>query len=111
MLPTLSDIALFLQTMGPWHWLILGVSLIFSDVLLGGSFYLLWFGLSASVLSVFCWNWPTWSPTLQGVLFILMSGVGVFVQHRLTTIQLNKKKSRHSRSPFYPDWDQDDSDC
>jgi len=56
----------------PWHWLLLGVLLIFSELILP-AFAALWFGVAAIIVSIILWIFPSLSFTAQVVCWIILS--------------------------------------
>ena len=56
----------------PWHWCVLGILLILSELLLP-AFAALWFGIAAIVVSLLFWLFPSMSFTAQMVSWIVLS--------------------------------------
>lgn len=56
----------------PWHWVVLGVVLILSELILP-AFAALWFGVSALIVALLYWLFPMMSPSLQIILWMLLS--------------------------------------
>ena len=56
----------------PWHWFVLGVLLILSELILP-AFAALWFGIAAIVVSILYWMFPGMSFTVQMVCWIVLS--------------------------------------
>ena len=56
----------------PWHWFVLGILLILSELLLP-AFAALWFGIAAIVVSLLFWLFPSMSFTAQMVSWIVLS--------------------------------------
>ena len=56
----------------PWHWFVLGILLILSELLLP-AFAALWFGIAAIVVSLWFWLFPSMSFTAQMVSWIVLS--------------------------------------
>ena len=58
-----------------WHWLILAVVLISIEMLLIGSYYLLWMGIAAGVVGVLLYLIPSLSFLVQVLIFTVLSVV------------------------------------
>lgn len=56
----------------PWHWFVLGILLMLSELLLP-AFAALWFGAAAIVVSILLWLFPSMSLTFQIILWIVFS--------------------------------------
>lgn len=56
----------------PWHWFVLGVVLMLSELIIP-AFAALWFGISAILVGIIFWLFPSLSPTFQLVLWIILS--------------------------------------
>jgi membrane protein implicated in regulation of membrane protease activity len=56
----------------PWHWFVLGILLILSELILP-AFAALWFGIAAVVVSILFWLFPSMSFALQVVCWIILS--------------------------------------
>ncbi len=56
----------------PWHWFVLGVLLMLSELIIP-AFAALWFGISAILVGILFWLFPALSPTAQLVLWIILS--------------------------------------
>ena len=56
----------------PWHWFVLGILLILSEVRRPAC-AALWFGIAAVVVSILLWLFPSMSFTLQIVSWIILS--------------------------------------
>ena len=56
----------------PWHWFVLGVVLMLSELIIP-AFAALWFGISAILVGIIFWLFPSLSPTVQLVLWIILS--------------------------------------
>ena len=61
-----------------WHWWILGLALIIAETVLPGT-YFLWMGVSAVVLGVLAWLFPTMGWEIQLMLFALLSLASIVV--------------------------------
>ncbi len=56
----------------PWHWFVLGILLILSELILP-AFAALWFGVAAVVVSILLWVFPEMSLALQLICWIVLS--------------------------------------
>ena len=56
----------------PWHWFVLGVLLILSELVLP-AFAALWFGIAAIMVGVLLWMFPMMGFTTQLVTWIILS--------------------------------------
>jgi membrane protein implicated in regulation of membrane protease activity len=56
----------------PWHWFVLGVLLILSELVLP-AFAALWFGIAAIMVGVLLWLFPMMGFTMQLVTWIILS--------------------------------------
>ena len=56
----------------PWHWFVLGILLILSELVLP-AFAAIWFGIAAVVVSILYWLFPSMSFTLQIVCWLVLS--------------------------------------
>ena len=56
----------------PWHWFVLGILLILSELVLP-AFAALWFGIAAIIVSILVWLFPSMSFTLQMIFWIILS--------------------------------------
>ena len=56
----------------PWHWFVLGILLILSELVLP-AFAAIWFGIAAVVVSILYWLFPSMSFTLQIVCWMVLS--------------------------------------
>ena len=56
----------------PWHWFVLGVLLMLSELIIP-AFAALWFGISAILVGILFWLFPALSSTAQLVLWIILS--------------------------------------
>ncbi len=61
-----------LQTLGPWHWLLLGMVLLIAETLLPGTF-LVWFGVGAALTGGLLLLVPTLAWQAQWVVFAVLS--------------------------------------
>lgn len=56
----------------PWHWFVLGILLILSELILP-AFAALWFGVAAIVVSILVWLFPSMSFSFQMVSWVILS--------------------------------------
>ena len=56
----------------PWHWFVLGILLILSELLLP-AFAALWFGIGAVMVGVLYWMFPMMGLTTQILTWIILS--------------------------------------
>lgn len=70
-----------LQTMGPWHWMLVAVALFIGELLMPGTF-LVWMGLGAAVVGVLLLALPALAWQLQWVIFAVVSVVSVLAWRR-----------------------------
>ena len=56
----------------PWHWFVLGILLILSELVLP-AFAALWFGVAAIVVSILLWLFPSMSFVWQVICWIILS--------------------------------------
>ena len=56
----------------PWHWFVLGILLILSELIIP-AFAALWFGVAAVVVSILLWLIPGMSFTVQIICWIILS--------------------------------------
>lgn len=56
----------------PWHWFVLGILLILSELILP-AFAALWFGAAAIVVSILLWMFPNMSFALQLLCWVILS--------------------------------------
>jgi inner membrane protein len=56
----------------PWHWFVLGILLILSELVLP-AFAALWFGVAAIVVSILLWLFPSMSFVWQVIFWIILS--------------------------------------
>lgn len=57
-----------------WHWLVLGIALMLSEIFLG-SFFIFWFGAAAIVVALLLLPFPTVSATAQIIIWAFSSTV------------------------------------
>ncbi|SPL71865.1 NfeD family protein [Acinetobacter stercoris] len=56
----------------PWHWFVLGILLILSELILP-AFAAIWFGIAAIMVCILYWLFPWMSLTVQIVVWIIFS--------------------------------------
>ncbi|MDV2440234.1 NfeD family protein [Acinetobacter gerneri] len=56
----------------PWHWFVLGILLILSELILP-AFAAIWFGIAALMVGILYWLFPWMSLTIQIVVWIVFS--------------------------------------
>lgn len=56
----------------PWHWFVLGVLLMLSELILP-AFAALWFGIAAVVVSIVLWLFPSLSFSAQILIWVVLS--------------------------------------
>ncbi|ANF81292.1 hypothetical protein A3K93_03160 [Acinetobacter sp. NCu2D-2] len=56
----------------PWHWFVLGIALILSELILP-AFAALWFGIGAILVGVLFWIFPSMGMNLQILIWIFFS--------------------------------------
>jgi inner membrane protein len=56
----------------PWHWFVLGILLILSELILP-AFAALWFGVAAIVISLLVWLFPSIGLNAQIILWVVLS--------------------------------------
>lgn len=70
------------MTLVYWHWLLLGFSLIATEVLIPGAFFL-WIGITAFFLGALSFLFPTLPMTPQLVLFGILAPLITFVGRKI----------------------------
>ena len=56
----------------PWHWFVLGILLILSELILP-AFAALWFGIAAVIISILVWLFPSMGLPAQIILWVVLS--------------------------------------
>lgn len=56
----------------PWHWFVLGILLILSELILP-AFAALWFGIAAVIISILVWLFPSMGLPTQIILWVVLS--------------------------------------
>jgi membrane protein implicated in regulation of membrane protease activity len=75
----------FIDQLGPWNWMVLGMILLAAEIVAPGVF-LLWIGIAALIvgaLSLALWNATFWVWELQVVVFLALSLVSAVVGRRI----------------------------
>ena len=81
----------------PWHWFVLGILLILSELLLP-AFAALWFGIAAIVVSLLFWLFPSMSFPAQMVSWIVLSiACTVFWFKYIKPLSIDRTKAGLSR--------------
>ena len=81
----------------PWHWFVLGILLILSELILP-AFAALWFGIAAIVVSLIFLLFPSMSFTFQVVLWIILSiGCTILWFKFIKPLSIDKTKAWMSR--------------
>ena len=81
----------------PWHWFVLGILLILSELILP-AFAALWFGIAAIAVSLVFLLFPSMSFTFQVVLWIILSiGCTVLWFKFIKPLSVDKTKAGMSR--------------
>ena len=81
----------------PWHWFVLGILLILSELILP-AFAALWFGIAAIVVSLIFLLFPSMSFTFQVVLWIILSiGCTILWFKFIKPLSTDKTKAGMSR--------------
>ena len=81
----------------PWHWFVLGILLILSELILP-AFAALWFGIAAIVVSILYWLFPSMSFTFQIVCWIVLSIICTVVWFKFVKpLSIDKTKAGLSR--------------
>lgn len=66
----------FLNNLGFWHWLILGVLLVIVETMAPGA-YFLWLGISATIIGALLWLFPGMGWEIQVLLFAILGIVSI----------------------------------
>jgi membrane protein implicated in regulation of membrane protease activity len=75
----------FIDQLGPWNWMVLGMILLATEIVVPGVF-LLWIGIAALIvgaLSLALWNVGFWVWEVQVVIFLALSLVCAVVGRRI----------------------------
>ena len=80
-----------------WHWIIIGILLCLSEIALP-SFTMLWFGLGALVVSAILFIAPALSPTIQLLIWALVSSLLTIIWFKyVKPLAIDKTKAGLSR--------------
>lgn len=81
----------------PWHWFVLGVALILSELILP-AFAALWFGLAALCVGIIYWLFPSLSLTSQIMIWIILSILCTLAWFKwIKPLSIDKNKVKLSR--------------
>lgn len=81
----------------PWHWFVLGILLILSELVLP-AFAALWFGLAAIMVGVLLWLFPMMGFTTQLVIWIVLSILCTLLWFKfIKPLSIDKTKAGLSR--------------
>ncbi|TCB66997.1 NfeD family protein [Acinetobacter sp. ANC 4178] len=81
----------------PWHWFVLGVLLMLSELILP-AFAALWFGISAILVGILLWIFPALDSTAQLVLWMILSILCTIAWFRfIKPLSIDKTKAGLSR--------------
>ena len=81
----------------PWHWFVLGILLILSELILP-AFAALWFGIAAIMVCILYWLFPMMSLTVQIVLWIILSVLCTLLWFKfIKPLSIDKTKAGLSR--------------
>ena len=81
----------------PWHWFVLGIALILSELMLP-AFAALWFGIGAILVGVLLWLFPSMGQTAQIITWIILSVLAtVFWFKYIKPLSIDKTKAGLSR--------------
>lgn len=81
----------------PWHWFVLGFVLIISELVIP-AFAALWFGVAALLVGVLYWLFPSMSPALQLILWMIFSVLSTFLWFKyIRPLSVDKTKAGLSR--------------
>mgnify|MGYP000146103853 CR=1 FL=1 len=81
----------------PWHWFVLGVLLMLSELIIP-AFAALWFGISAILVGILLWIFPALDSTVQLVLWMILSILCTVAWFRfIKPLSIDKTKAGLSR--------------
>lgn len=81
----------------PWHWVVFGVVLVLSELLLA-TFFILWFGVAAIVVGVILLAFPAMPLTGQILLWTLLSALLAFAWFKyLRPLSVDRTKAGMSK--------------
>lgn len=81
----------------PWHWFVLGILLMLSELIIP-AFAALWFGISAILVGILLWIFPALDSTVQLVLWMILSILCTIAWFRfIKPLSIDKTKAGLSR--------------
>ena len=81
----------------PWHWFVLGIILMLSELILP-AFAALWFGIAAIMVSVLLWLFPIMCLNIQIVMWIILSILCTILWFKfIKPLSIDKTKAGLSR--------------
>lgn len=81
----------------PWHWFVLGIILMLSELILP-AFAALWFGIAAIMVGVLLWLFPIMSLNIQIVMWIILSILCTILWFKfIKPLSIDKTKAGLSR--------------
>ena len=89
----------------PWHWFVLGIILMLSELILP-AFAALWFGIAAIMVGVLLWLFPIMSLNIQIVMWIILSILCTILWFKfIKPLSIDKTKAGLStRSHHWSNW-------
>ncbi|MCU4413980.1 NfeD family protein [Acinetobacter sp. WU_MDCI_Axc73] len=81
----------------PWHWFVLGIILMLSELILP-AFAALWFGIAAIMVGILLWLFPIMSLNIQIVMWIILSILCTILWFKfIKPLSIDKTKAGLSR--------------
>lgn len=81
----------------PWHWFVLGILLMLSELVIT-AFAALWFGIAAIMVSVLLWLFPMMGITTQVIMWIILSILCTLLWFKfIKPLSIDKTKAGLSR--------------
>ena len=81
----------------PWHWFVLGIILMLSELILP-AFAALWFGIAAIIVGALLWLFPIMSLNIQIVMWIILSILCTILWFKfIKPLSIDKTKAGLSR--------------
>lgn len=81
----------------PWHWFVLGIVLMISELIIP-AFAALWFGIAAILVGVVYWLFPSMSLAFQLILWMILSILSTFLWFKyIRPLSVDKTKAGLSR--------------
>jgi len=81
----------------PWHWFVLGIILMLSELILP-AFAALWFGIAAIMVGVLLWLFPIMSLNIQIMMWIILSILCTILWFKfIKPLSIDKTKAGLSR--------------